>query len=1004
MPAALVAMAMAAAIAGQRSSQAAMSRPVSAAAERPAGEPPASVVRVPVTGPHGLSPDTPLRHAQQPPFLTVPQTALAPGAPRAAAPVRTLSADPGTPLASAPLPVTGTTITGLGNVDAVTPPDTQVAAGPNYVIEMINNTMAVWTRAGVFTGTSSLRSLFGVAPTDDGESDPRVLYDAQSGRFFASYLSYQITGNTSTVHLAWSTNADPFFWYACGMSDTGYLHDQPVIGTSDDTISIGTSVFGWPSPPGTYVGSDTYVLDKASLLAATPTCISGHYLPDASVGPIRPATSLGSTSAQYFAALPFSGGSTLSVWEMTGTPANSTLQRSRVDLAIQPVTSPPNAAQAGTPKTLQTNDARVLDVVWKGGVMDVASNTGCVPGGDHTTRACVSLMQVGAPGMTIAKQVNLAANSSYLYFPAIRPDVSGNLMVVYSQSSASTYAGVSAAILDPTWTSFAGIQLQAGLATYSDPIGAPYRWGDYSGASIDPNDGNSVWLAGEYALNSGIAPWGTFIAQVHGAVPVTSTPTATNTATATATATRTSTPTNTATATATRTPTPTATNTVTPTNTATSTATSTATATATASPTATLTATATGTPTPVATSTASPTATNTSAPTNTPTATETSTPTPTATAASTSTATPTATATSTPTATATVTGTTFTVTTNADSGAGSLRQAILDSNATTPGPNAIRFNIAPGGLQTIALASPLPPLTVAAVIDGTTQPGFTASPIIVLDGAGAGAGADGLVIGAGGSTVHGLSVKGSSGNGVVLTSNGNAVTGNYLAVAAPGNAGDGVRVAGSGNAIGGTGPGQWNVIAHNGGYGVHVVSGTGNAIASDAIAFNTAGGILLEAGANNNQPAPTLTGASSDGGSTAVQGTLAAAANTTYRIEFFSNPSCDVSGSGQGREPLGVLTVTTDGAGTATIAGSVGVGVTPGQVVSAVATSPGGDSSPFAPCQVVVSNLYCAIRRADVTGDNVVAINDLGKLALVFGLPVPVAPARYDQDGDGAIT
>ncbi|HYM14985.1 MAG TPA: hypothetical protein VEZ14_05460, partial [Dehalococcoidia bacterium] len=46
----------------------------------------------------------------------------------------------------------------------------------------------------------------------------------------------------------------------------------------------------------------------------------------------------------------------------------------------------------------------------------------------------------------------------------------------------------------------------------------------------------------------------------------------------------------------------------------------------------------------------------------------------------------------------------------------------------------------------------------------------------------------------------------------------------------------------------------------------------------------------------------------------------------------------------------------------------------------------------------------CAIRRADVTGDNVVAINDLGKLALVFGLPVPVAPARYDQDGDGAIT
>ena len=34
----------------------------------------------------------------------------------------------------------------------------------------------------------------------------------------------------------------------------------------------------------------------------------------------------------------------------------------------------------------------------------------------------------------------------------------------------------------------------------------------------------------------------------------------------------------------------------------------------------------------------------------------------------------------------------FTVTTTADSGAGSLRQAILDANAN-PGPDEIRFNI-----------------------------------------------------------------------------------------------------------------------------------------------------------------------------------------------------------------------------------------------------------------------------------------------------------------------
>ncbi|HYM14742.1 MAG TPA: hypothetical protein VEZ14_04225 [Dehalococcoidia bacterium] len=47
---------------------------------------------------------------------------------------------------------------------------------------------------------------------------------------------------------------------------------------------------------------------------------------------------------------------------------------------------------------------------------------------------------------------------------------------------------------------------------------------------------------------------------------------------------------------------------------------------------------------------------------------------------------------------------------------------------------------------------------------------------------------------------------------------------------------------------------------------------------------------------------------------------------------------------------------------------------------------------------------FCPIMRADVTGDHVVAINDLGKLALVFGQAIPPAPARYDQDFDGKIT
>ncbi len=47
---------------------------------------------------------------------------------------------------------------------------------------------------------------------------------------------------------------------------------------------------------------------------------------------------------------------------------------------------------------------------------------------------------------------------------------------------------------------------------------------------------------------------------------------------------------------------------------------------------------------------------------------------------------------------------------------------------------------------------------------------------------------------------------------------------------------------------------------------------------------------------------------------------------------------------------------------------------------------------------------FCPIMRADVTGDGVVAIDDIGKVAIYFAQAIPPAPARYDQYFDGKIT
>jgi parallel beta-helix repeat protein len=81
-------------------------------------------------------------------------------------------------------------------------------------------------------------------------------------------------------------------------------------------------------------------------------------------------------------------------------------------------------------------------------------------------------------------------------------------------------------------------------------------------------------------------------------------------------------------------------------------------------------------------------------------------------------------------------GATFVVANTFDSGAGSLRQAILDANAN-PGPDTVAFALGAGGPFTISPTSNLPDITGPLTIDGSTQAGYVAGgpPRVVLDGA-----------------------------------------------------------------------------------------------------------------------------------------------------------------------------------------------------------------------------------------------------------------------------
>src|SRR2546421_6721826 len=77
---------------------------------------------------------------------------------------------------------------------------------------------------------------------------------------------------------------------------------------------------------------------------------------------------------------------------------------------------------------------------------------------------------------------------------------------------------------------------------------------------------------------------------------------------------------------------------------------------------------------------------------------------------------------------------TFTVTSTADAGPGTLRQAILDANAS-PTPDTIDFNLPTGAAPKIAPQAELPHITGPTIVDGSTQPGYTPGrPVVELTG------------------------------------------------------------------------------------------------------------------------------------------------------------------------------------------------------------------------------------------------------------------------------
>jgi hypothetical protein len=391
------------------------------------------------------------------------------------------------------------------------PPDVSVAAGRGYVVELVNLAERVWTTTGDAPFRAQTRSLALVFGTgSDRLTDPRVLYDAPSDRFFASVSDI----DRSAVLLAVTSTDDPTGTWTVSTFRTRGCADQPRVGVADEIVVVSADVFdGCELSDSGLLGAELWTVNKAQLVAGSTMPDMATFGPTATYTSLTPAQSLSPTATAYVVSVDQRASRVAHLLTVDGVPPAAVNVQEVAAPAITPLLRPPPAAQPpvnGVPPPLSTNDNRVLDAVWENGALWFTANARCSPPGDPLIRSCGRVVELTTATRTVAWETDLGVPGAHVFYPAARPDGRGNLVVVAGESGVS---------IEPRLVVFArtadGVVTPPTVIAKSADTYRGDRYGDYFGAARDPVDGALVWVGGEAGVEvSNRAGWSTDVASV----------------------------------------------------------------------------------------------------------------------------------------------------------------------------------------------------------------------------------------------------------------------------------------------------------------------------------------------------------------------------------------------------------------------------------------------------------------------------------------------------------
>src|SRR5215831_14641387 len=423
------------------------------------------------------------------------------------------------------------------------PADTQIAVSSTHVVVTARAVIAFYDKTGSLLQSISTRNFF--APLNlqsqfgiDSYYDTRAIFDSYRNRFWMGALTYN-SAHFSDVNrhdvfvVAVSKTENPFDgWYYYWWDAVAHygISGDPVFQPGDAADYPSLGIDGscmYQTNEVKNVMTNTYrywhvIFWPAGALANGSSNISGWQFwdltnPDSTpAGLIQPVVHHGPNTRAYF--LSKYANNQILIWGLDN-PLQPTQQLSRVAITVSPFTFPPNAPQKDSTQLIQmcnlNNDP--IKAVYRENMLYVTMNDARDWFKDNNPTNSIRLVRVNVaayPNIStspVSGFINrtFGANNPiedspttrmYYGWPAVEVNAHGHMAIVYSRTGTTIYPEMRySAFLSTEQDIRPSRIVKNGEAAYTRESNPQIlAWGDTAGASVDPSDDNTIWIAHQY--------------------------------------------------------------------------------------------------------------------------------------------------------------------------------------------------------------------------------------------------------------------------------------------------------------------------------------------------------------------------------------------------------------------------------------------------------------------------------------------------------------------------